>query len=67
MCHLQQIRYKGTRYKRLEDAGVITVNDLLHLLYTDSKRLEYVVTDFSLSFYLLTRNTLDRVENKWVI
>ncbi|KAF5792814.1 putative CALMODULIN-BINDING PROTEIN60 [Helianthus annuus] len=38
--HLENIRYKGTRYKRLQDEKVETVRDLLILLYTDPKRLE---------------------------
>lgn len=44
VCHLQQIRYKGTRYKNLLDEKVETVRDLLILLYTDPTRLEKVVT-----------------------
>nr|XP_043616338.1 calmodulin-binding protein 60 A-like [Erigeron canadensis] len=43
VCHLQQIRYKGPRYKHLEEAGVITVKDLLTLLYKDPKRLEDIL------------------------
>ncbi|PWA51657.1 CALMODULIN-BINDING PROTEIN60 [Artemisia annua] len=42
--HLQQISYKGTRFKHLKDAGVITVKDFLTLLYTDLARLEDVLT-----------------------
>ncbi|KAJ0709167.1 putative CALMODULIN-BINDING PROTEIN60 [Helianthus annuus] len=38
--HLENIRYKGTRYKRLQDEKVETVRDLLILLYTDPKQLE---------------------------
>ncbi|MFS7971814.1 putative CALMODULIN-BINDING PROTEIN60 [Helianthus anomalus] len=38
--HLENIRYKGTRYKRLQDENVETVRDLLILLYTDPKQLE---------------------------
>ncbi|KAK9066493.1 hypothetical protein SSX86_013816 [Deinandra increscens subsp. villosa] len=41
--HLQNIRYKGTRYKHLLNAEVETVRDLLILLYTDSKRLENIL------------------------
>lgn len=44
VCHLQQISYKGTRFKHLKDAGVMTVKDLLRLLYTDPIRLENVVS-----------------------
>ncbi|PWA94216.1 CALMODULIN-BINDING PROTEIN60 [Artemisia annua] len=41
--HLQQISYKGTRFKHLKDAGVITVKDFLTLLYTDLARLEDIL------------------------
>ncbi|XP_024971202.1 calmodulin-binding protein 60 A-like [Cynara cardunculus var. scolymus] len=40
VCHLQQISYCGNRYKRLKDAGVNTVKDLLTLLHTDPERLK---------------------------
>ncbi|KAI3759368.1 hypothetical protein L6452_07130 [Arctium lappa] len=40
VCHLKQISYKGNRYKRLKDAEVNTVKDLLTLLHTDPKRLK---------------------------
>ncbi|KAI3759367.1 hypothetical protein L6452_07129 [Arctium lappa] len=40
VCHLQQISCRGNRYKRLKDAGVKTVKDLLTLLHTDPKRLK---------------------------
>ncbi|KAI3726949.1 hypothetical protein L1987_66756 [Smallanthus sonchifolius] len=43
VCHLQQIRYKGTRYKHLKKAEVETVRDLLILLYRDPKRLEDIL------------------------
>ncbi|KVI06316.1 Calmodulin binding protein-like protein [Cynara cardunculus var. scolymus] len=42
VCHLQQISYCGNRYKRLKDAGVNTVKDLLTLLHTDPERLKDV-------------------------
>ncbi|KAJ0581833.1 putative CALMODULIN-BINDING PROTEIN60 [Helianthus annuus] len=38
--HLENIRYKGTRYKHMQDEKVETVRDLLILLYTDPKQLE---------------------------
>ncbi|KAJ0597804.1 putative CALMODULIN-BINDING PROTEIN60 [Helianthus annuus] len=38
--HLEKIRYKGTRYKRMQDEKVETMRDLLILLYTDPKQLE---------------------------
>ncbi|KAI3765796.1 hypothetical protein L2E82_15840 [Cichorium intybus] len=43
VCHLQQICYKGKRHRRLKDEGVITVKDLLTLLYTDQKRLQDIL------------------------
>ncbi|KAL8256956.1 hypothetical protein R6Q59_028997 [Mikania micrantha] len=43
VCHLQQISYNGARYKRLKEAKVYTVNDLLRQLYTDPKRLEDIL------------------------
>ncbi|XP_076960501.1 calmodulin-binding protein 60 A-like [Bidens hawaiensis] len=43
VCHLQQIRYKGARYKKLQDEKVETVRDLLILLYTDPRRLEKIL------------------------
>ncbi|KAK9054508.1 hypothetical protein SSX86_025586 [Deinandra increscens subsp. villosa] len=43
VCHLQQISYKGARYKRLKNAGVFSVKDLLRLLYTDRKQLEDIL------------------------
>ncbi|KAL4584972.1 hypothetical protein LXL04_009585 [Taraxacum kok-saghyz] len=43
VCHLLQISYKGNRYRRLKDAGVITVKDLLTHLYTDTKHLQDIL------------------------
>ncbi|KAI7747390.1 hypothetical protein M8C21_002311, partial [Ambrosia artemisiifolia] len=43
VCCLKQISSKGHRYKRLKDAEVWTVKDLLRLLYTDPKRLEKIL------------------------
>ncbi|KAI3761347.1 hypothetical protein L1987_51760 [Smallanthus sonchifolius] len=43
VIHLQKISPNGARYKRLKNAEVYTVNDLLRLLYTDPKQLEKIL------------------------
>ncbi|KAK1422337.1 hypothetical protein QVD17_25378 [Tagetes erecta] len=40
---LQQISYNGARYRRMRNAKVHTVNDLLRLLYLDPKQLEDIL------------------------
>ncbi|XP_076947539.1 calmodulin-binding protein 60 B-like [Bidens hawaiensis] len=40
---LQKISHNGNRYRRLKDAAVYTVKDLLRLLYTDPNQLEDIL------------------------